>query len=101
MTQHELDCAVADATGEELSTIESMGFGVEPRHRFDDDEPVLVVNCPFCGAAAILANTPAELPEYAECSRCDTVFDYSDDEIESVSLDELIVAPRRSFVPAA
>lgn len=101
MTQNELDCAVADATGEELSTIECMGFSFEPPHRFDDDEPVLAVTCPFCGAAAILANTPEDLPLDADCGRCGTCFPYDNDDIFSATLDELVVPTERSFVPAA
>lgn len=103
MTQFQFDSAVADTTGEELSVIEGMGFG--PLHfsgiRWDADEPILSVDCPFCGAAALLANNPDDLPEFAECRRCETIFDYSNDEVFSANLDELVAGTRRSFAPAA
>lgn len=102
MTQSELDCAVAKATGEPVSVIESRGFGLDrPSKHPIDDEPVLAVSCPFCGTAAILANTPKELPEDAECGRCETVFPYDDDEIYSISVDDLVIPFERVFLPAA
>lgn len=101
MTQQELDCAVAEVTGESLATIQDRGFSLDPTTGQDDDEPVFVILCPFCGAKAILAGNADELPEYAECGRCDTVFDYSDDEIETAWLNDLSIAPQRCFEYAA
>src|SRR5258708_39163454 len=80
----DVPAAVAKATGEELRTIMHRGFGVVAKRSpiQDSDASCFWLDCPFCGKAVLLsAQGPDGLPEAAECERCDTVFDYSQDEV--------------------
>ncbi len=82
MTQHQLDRAVALATGEALNTVRGLGFS--PADARDDLEPEdlgLAVDCPFCGRPCALDGTPEGLPAMAECDPCDIYFEYRHDEV--------------------
>jgi hypothetical protein len=76
-----IDRAVADATGEPLSTIRRLGF--EPAARpHEPGEIALVLDCPFCGRpVAYPGRGRGGEPAMAECGRCDVYFDFPDDEV--------------------
>jgi hypothetical protein len=83
MTNAQITRAVAEATGENISTIRQMGFVLEgsPGPSGDGSEP-LWLDCPFCGQAVLLSEVGLDgLPDAAECEACDTVFDYQFEEI--------------------
>ena len=77
MTQHELDRAVASATGESLHTVRGLGFSPSrPGGDLEPEDLHLAVDCPFCGRACALAGGPDGLPAMAECDPCDFYFEY-------------------------
>ena len=84
MTQTQLDCAVAGATGESLRTIHHLGFSVlgnEPEVP-ETDDLVLVVDCPFCGRAVPYHGRCSDGSKpLAECERCDVYFDFADEDV--------------------
>ncbi len=86
MTQLQLHRAVAQSTGDSLSTVRHLGFtpqtlsDAEP----EPDDLALCLDCPFCGRKLVLVTTdtvPRALPVVAECDPCDLYFDYRLDEI--------------------
>jgi hypothetical protein len=84
MTQQQLNRAVSKSTGETLATITARGFDIMPsRDDLHDDGPrYLWMDCPFCGHAVLLSTGgPDDLPEFAECSQCDTAYDYRGTEV--------------------
>ena len=84
MTRFDVCCAVAEVTGESLSTIHALGFDLVPEsiEEPEADGPHLWLDCPFCGSTVHLSDAGLEkLPESAECGRCETVFDYQFDEV--------------------
>ena len=98
MTQSQLNRAVATATSESVSTIKSIGFSLveDPAEPEPADQQILVLDCPFYRATVLLsANGPEKLPEFAECERCDLVYDYSSDEVyvvEPITADKPVVS---------
>ena len=99
MTQTELNRAVSTATSESVSTIKSIGFSLveDPPEHEPADQQILVLDCPFCGTTVLLsASGPEALPEFAECRRCDVVYDYSSDEVyvaePTSAIDEALVS---------
>jgi hypothetical protein len=91
MTQAQLDCAVADATGETLQTIHDLGFSLLTRDQ-DDLEPAedlrLVVDCPFCGRPVPCPDRAGDgTPPLAECLRCDVEFPFDGDEVYAAGLE--------------
>jgi hypothetical protein len=78
MTQLQLERAVARATGEPLTLIRGLGFGVA-RRRPADLEPedlALRVECPFCGRHLPYPGTDrGGNPALGECPACDVYFD--------------------------
>ena len=105
MSRISLYSALALVTGESLATIERLGF--EHKHRAepdrpDADDPLAVVDCPCCGGTVVLAwNRSDDLPEFADCGRCETVFPYSDDEVYETDLLDVQVQAPRTFAAAA
>ena len=82
MTKRALDRAVADATGEPLSTIRRLGFGPDAEPPGDPGELALALDCPFCGRpVAYPGRGRSGAPAMAECARCDVYFDFADDEV--------------------
>ena len=105
MTRSQMNAAVVEATGESLSTVRGMGFSLDrqrkPR-RSPQSEALPVIDCPGCGGVVVLAWSSAEeLPEFAECRRCETAFGYYDREVYDASLDDITVAEHRTYLPAA
>ena len=96
--------AIAMATGETLRTVERMGFRHASRMRRDQpikDDPVAVIDCPCCGGAVVLAwERTDELPEFADCRRCETVFPYFDSEIYETDLLAVPVLEPRTYAPS-
>jgi hypothetical protein len=78
MTQLQLECAVARATGEPLALIRGRGFGLAAR-RPSDLEPedlALQVECPFCGRRLpYLGTSRGGSLALGECLTCDVYFD--------------------------
>lgn len=97
--------AVALATGENLRTIERIGFGHKSRTRRDeptDDDPLAVIDCPCCGGTVVLAwNRTDALPDMAECRTCDIAVPYSPAEVYEVSLDDVVVPTPCALASAA
>ena len=84
MTQLQLDCAVARATGESPRHVRRLGFGLLAS-RLGDPEPEdlrLVLDCPFCGGAVPYPGAAGHgSPALAECPRCDVYFDFDPAEV--------------------
>ncbi len=81
-----LIAAVSRTTGESCSTIRQRGFTrlkVHPhRHRSRTSLAVGLI-CPGCGEPLPLLQQPGdELPELAECLRCDAFYPYDNDELQ-------------------
>ena len=94
MTQHQLDSAVARATGESPRTIHALGFGpLRPHpHDLEPEDLVLAVDCPFCGRSSAFATERGVLPTLGECDRCDAFFEYHPHEIYATAADALAPA---------
>ena len=84
MTRHQLEHAVAGATGESLRTIRGLGFAVlafEPEEPESDGDS-LVLDCPFCGhPVPYLGHVGDGSAAMAECDSCDVYFDPLPDEV--------------------
>lgn len=81
MNRSTLERAVARATGESRRTIRRFGFSLVPDEPPTTAATHLGLDCPGCGAGIALLNTEFELPEYAECARCDAAYPYKPDEL--------------------
>ena len=85
MTQHQLDCAVARSIGDPVRTVHRLGFSPVPGNEPDDletDNPVLVLDCPFCGHAVPYPGRCRDGSNaLAECLRCDIYFDSNEAEV--------------------
>jgi len=103
MTHSHLLFAVALATGETFRTVERLGF----RHEQRREEPitndhVAAIDCPCCGGTVVVAWNPSDdLPEFADCRRCETVVPFSDDEVYEINLLDVAVSEPRTYAPAA
>ena len=90
MTQTQLDRAVAGATGESVTTIHRLGFGLVPR-RPENSVPEdlrLVLDCPFCGRRVPYPGQDRSgAPALAECLRCDVYFDVHPDDVYTAARD--------------
>ena len=89
MTRSLLHATIARVTGETLATVERLGFRLKRRARPDKstDDPVAAIDCPCCGGTVVLAwNRKDELPEFADCRRCETIFPYADSEFYETDL---------------
>lgn len=78
MTQVQLHRAVAVLTGESVTTIHRLGFGLLSNCR---DEPKsedirLVLDCPFCGRQVDYPGQTRSGQALAECLHCDVYFDF-------------------------
>ena len=105
MKRSRLHAAVAQATGESLGTINRIGFSEEAPCGHDHSESsdaLKVVDCPCCGGTVVLTWSRFDnLPEFAECRRCETIVDYHPWEIYLMHLESIELANPRSYVPAA
>ena len=83
--------AVADATGEEIGTIDAMGFDLVPEPIEEEESgPYLWLDCPFCGHVVHLSDDGVVvLPEAAECGHCETLFSYAFDEIYEAPVERI------------
>jgi hypothetical protein len=78
LTQAQLDCAVASATGESLDTIRGLGFSTlaDDRAGLESEDLCLVLDCPFCGRPIPYPGLVRDgSPALAECDRCDIYFE--------------------------
>jgi hypothetical protein len=76
VTRHQLDRAVARATGESLRTVRALGFSVLPDgpSATAPDDISLSVECPRCGRAVPHPGWAGGTPALAECVGCDLYF---------------------------
>ena len=91
MTQSQLDCAVAGATGESRRTINRIGFSVLCKEPVDieSEDLVLVLDCPFCGRAVPYRGRCRDGSNpLAECLRCD--IDFDSDEADVYATDPVL-----------
>jgi hypothetical protein len=97
MTQAQLDCAIADATGESLHTVHRLGFSLlfgDPAER-EPEDLCLVLDCPFC-------RRPVPYPgrvrggaqAQAECLDCDACFEPREHEVYAADPAVLAVPAR-------
>ncbi len=77
MNQSELERAVARATGESRGFVKQFGFIVVDDEPKPDDDPILAIDCPGCGAVC----DGSDLATGLECPRCDAVYPVSVDEL--------------------
>ncbi|MEK6259904.1 MAG: hypothetical protein AABP62_14890 [Planctomycetota bacterium] len=82
MSRHRLHTQIARATGESLRTIRSQGFSLLTLAVPTLDPPArLCLACPGCGMDVSLSDDEGELPEWAECAKCDIAYPYADEEV--------------------
>ena len=82
MTRSEIERAVSRATGETRRTIRSYGFSLLNEEAVEaPSDPLLVLDCPGCGAPLDAANASTGLLKFIECPRCDAVYPFTVDEI--------------------
>ena len=87
MTQSELCRAVSNVTGESCRTIRARGFSLVELDEHVTEEPQeLALECPGCGAEVPLAGRYNELPELAECARCDAAYPFAISELQLPAL---------------
>jgi hypothetical protein len=84
MVRSELERAVSRATGESRRTIRTYGFSLISEEPESCDDPLLVLDCPGCGAPLDAANVSTGVLKFVECPRCDAVY--------PIALDEIYVA---------
>ena len=87
MTQAQLDCAVAGATGESLQTIHRRGFSIvnNDRDGLESEDPALVLDCPSCGRAVPYPGRCRDgSVALAECLPCDVYFDCDEAEVYTI-----------------
>ena len=104
MTSTLLHAAVARVTGDALATVERLGFRFKRRAKPEKstDDPVAVIDCPCCGGTVVLAwNRKDDLPEFADCRRCETMFPYSEREVYEIDLLNVTVPEPMSCARAA
>jgi hypothetical protein len=105
MTSSSLHSTIARITGETLATVQRLGFRLKRsarQDRPDADDPLAVIDCPCCGGTVVLAwNRRDDLPEFADCRRCETVFPYSPHEVYESDLNDVQVRAPRCLAPAA
>jgi hypothetical protein len=86
VTRHQLEAAVAGATGESLRTVRSLGFGLLPPRDEAPRDLALAVDCPFCGhPAAYPGLVSGGESALAECARCDVYFDFGPADVYTTS----------------
>ena len=84
MTQHQLDRAVAAATGESLATIHRLGFNAPTA--LEPEDLLLAVDCPSCRLAVSYPGSTGDgSAALAECDHCDVYFDFVPGEVYPVS----------------
>jgi hypothetical protein len=94
MTQAQLDCAVADSTGESLDLVHQFGFSLPAV--LEPEDLCLVLDCPFC-------RRPVPFPgrvrggdlAQAECLDCDVYFEPREHEVYAADL-AMLALPARS-----
>lgn len=92
MSRNRLQSLVARATGESHRTIRQRGFSLlRLEVPLAVPAPQLCLSCPGCGAEVPLTAQEGQLPEWAECERCDIAYPFEEYEV-FLSEDELAVA---------
>jgi hypothetical protein len=81
MTRSEIERAVSRATGETRRTIRSYGFGLMNEEPASCEDPLLVVDCPGCGAPLDAGKASTGVFKFVECPRCDAVYPFAVDEL--------------------
>jgi len=92
MTRSEIERAVSRATGETRRTIRSYGFSLISDEAVCPDDPLLVLDCPGCGASLDAANASTGVFKFVECPRCDAVYPFAVDEIYVVEGSKVAIA---------
>ena len=94
MTQAQLDCAIADITGESLDLVHGFGFSLPAA--LEPEDLCLVLDCPFC-------RRPVPFPgrvkggalAQAECLDCDVYFEPREHEVYAAD-PPMLALPARS-----
>ena len=94
MTQAQLDCAIADVTGESLDLVHDLGFSLPGV--LEPEDLCLVLDCPFC-------RRPVPFPgrvrggalAQAECLDCDVYFEPKEPEVYAAD-PAVLAVPARS-----
>jgi hypothetical protein len=81
MTRSEIERAVSRATGETRRTIRSYGFSLISEEPDSPDDPLLVLDCPGCGAPLDAVNASTGIFKFIECPRCDALYPFAVHEI--------------------
>jgi|HubBroStandDraft_6_1064221.scaffolds.fasta_scaffold445348_1 hypothetical protein len=81
MFRSEIERAVSRATGESRRTIRTYGFSLLSEEPESFDDPLLLLDCPGCGASLDAAKVSTGVLRFVECTRCDAVFPFTADEI--------------------
>lgn len=99
-----LIAAVAQSTGESRATIRQRGFSplrVSAHQQFSPTSLAVGLICPGCGNELPLLQRPGdELPEFAECCRCDAFYPYDDEELQVLDAVPLLRS-EGALVPSA
>ena len=101
MTHSRLISTIAAATGESFRTLARFGFRKKASRNKPEGDPLAVIDCPCCGGTVVLAwDRSDDLPEFADCQRCETVFPYADDEVYGAGLLDVVGSEPRTYAPA-
>jgi len=81
MTRSQIERAVSRATGETRRTIRSYGFSLLNEETDLANDPLLVLDCPGCGAHLDAAKASTGVFKFIDCPRCDAVYPFAVDEL--------------------
>jgi hypothetical protein len=96
MTQRQLVCSVATATGESPRTVRALGFGLltEDPDALAPEDLRLVLDCPFCrGPVPYPGAAPGGAIPLAGCPDCDVEFPFEPGEVYAASSKRRTSAP--------
>jgi hypothetical protein len=93
VTQIQLDCAIADATGESLHAVHD--FGSSLPGALEPEQLCLVLDCPFCRRAVPFpGRVPGGAFAQAECPHCDIYFEPREHEVYAADPAVLVQSTR-------
>jgi hypothetical protein len=93
MTQAQLECAIADLTGESLDFVHGFGFSLPAI--LEPEDLVLVLDCPFCcRPVPFPGRVRGGALAQAECLACDIYFEPREHEVFAADPSVLAVPAR-------
>jgi hypothetical protein len=81
MTPSEIERAVCRATGESRQLVHAYGFSLIDDEPQSVADPLLILDCPGCGASLDVSRASTGVLKFVECRRCDAVYPFAISEI--------------------